>query len=53
MGEVYQCWWRICREINAFPRFKYHILRVISICDLFTDFPSYKNYNTVITKHPA
>jgi hypothetical protein len=19
MGQAYQCWWRICREINAFP----------------------------------
>jgi hypothetical protein len=18
MGQVYQCWWRICREINVF-----------------------------------
>jgi hypothetical protein len=21
MGQVYQCWWRICREINVIPRF--------------------------------
>jgi hypothetical protein len=28
MGQVYQCLWRICREIN--------VLRFISICDLFT-----------------
>jgi hypothetical protein len=20
LGQVYQCWWRMCREINAFPR---------------------------------
>jgi hypothetical protein len=20
MGQVYQCWWRICREINVFSR---------------------------------
>jgi hypothetical protein len=19
MGQVYQCWWRVCREINVFP----------------------------------
>jgi hypothetical protein len=19
MGQVYQCWWRICRKINIFP----------------------------------
>jgi hypothetical protein len=25
MGQVYQCWWRICREINVlfFPSFEY------------------------------
>jgi hypothetical protein len=29
MGEVYQCWWRrICGEINAFSRFKYHMFYV-------------------------
>jgi hypothetical protein len=22
MGQVYQCWCRICREINVFPRFE-------------------------------
>jgi hypothetical protein len=26
MGQVYQCWWRIRREINVFSRFEYHIL---------------------------
>jgi hypothetical protein len=26
MGHVYQCWWRICREINVFSRFE-HITR--------------------------
>jgi hypothetical protein len=26
MGQVYQCWWSLCREINA--------LRFISTCDL-------------------
>jgi hypothetical protein len=25
MGQVYQCWWKICREINVFPRFEYHM----------------------------
>jgi hypothetical protein len=25
MGQVYQCWWRICREIQVFSRFEYHI----------------------------
>jgi hypothetical protein len=28
MGQVYQCWW-ICREINVFSRFKYHIFYVL------------------------
>jgi hypothetical protein len=29
MGQVYQCWWRICREINVSSRFEYHIFYVI------------------------
>jgi hypothetical protein len=30
MGQVYQCWWRICREINDFSsRFEYHIFYVL------------------------
>jgi hypothetical protein len=30
MGQMYQCWWRICREINVFPsRFEYHIFYVL------------------------
>jgi hypothetical protein len=28
MGQVYQCWWRICREIN-FSRFEYHMFYVL------------------------
>jgi hypothetical protein len=40
MGQVYQCWLRICWEINGFSKFEYHVLRFISICDLFTDSPS-------------
>jgi hypothetical protein len=28
--QVYQCWWRICREINVFFfRFEYHMLYVL------------------------
>jgi hypothetical protein len=30
MGKVYQCWWRICREVNVFCRFKYRMF-----CDLY------------------
>jgi hypothetical protein len=37
---VYQCWWRICREINVLSRFEYHVLRLVTICGLFTDSPS-------------
>jgi hypothetical protein len=42
-GQVYHCWWRICREINTFffqVRIS-RVLRFISICDLFTDSASY------------
>jgi hypothetical protein len=28
MGQVYQCWWMICREINVFSSFEYHIFYV-------------------------
>jgi histone-lysine N-methyltransferase SETMAR len=42
MAQVYQCWWRICREINVFFQSRIsHVLRSISIYDLSTDFPSY------------
>jgi hypothetical protein len=42
MGQVCECWWRICREINALHRFEFHhVLRFMSICDPFTDSPSY------------
>jgi hypothetical protein len=42
VGQVYQCWRRICREINVFPPvLMSHILRFTSICDPFTDSPSY------------
>jgi hypothetical protein len=43
MGQVYQCWWRMCREINVFffqVRIS-HVLHFISISELFTDSPSY------------
>jgi hypothetical protein len=44
MGQVYQCWRRICREIKGFfSRFEYHVLLFISICDLFTDPPIYES----------
>jgi hypothetical protein len=42
MGHVYQCCWRIRREINIFPgsdstRFPFYTY----FCDLFTDSPSH------------
>jgi hypothetical protein len=29
MGQVYECWWRICREINVYSRFEYHMFYVL------------------------
>jgi hypothetical protein len=29
MKEVYQCWWRICSEINVFSRFEYHVFYIL------------------------
>jgi hypothetical protein len=32
LAQVYQCWWRICREINFFFQFRIsHVLSFISI----------------------
>jgi hypothetical protein len=28
-GQVYQCWWKICRELNVFPRFEYRMFYVL------------------------
>jgi hypothetical protein len=45
MRQLYQCWWRICREINVFSTFwTSHVLRFISICDLCTDSPLYTDF---------
>jgi hypothetical protein len=41
MVQVYQCWWRICGEICFFQVLISYFLRFTSICDLFTDSPSY------------
>jgi hypothetical protein len=42
IGQMYQYWLRICREINIFFQFRIsHVLRFISVCDLFTDTSSY------------
>jgi hypothetical protein len=29
MGQVYQCWWRISREVNFFSRFEHHMFYVL------------------------
>jgi hypothetical protein len=29
MGQVYQCWWRVRRERNVFPRLEYHMFYVL------------------------
>jgi hypothetical protein len=29
VGHVYQCWWKICREINVLSRFKYQMIYVL------------------------
>jgi hypothetical protein len=29
MGQVYKCWWRICRETNVFSMFEYHMFYVL------------------------
>jgi hypothetical protein len=29
MGQAYQCWWRICREINVLSSFEYHMFYVL------------------------
>jgi hypothetical protein len=38
MGEVYQCWWRICQEMIFFQFRLSRVSHFISICDPFTDF---------------
>jgi hypothetical protein len=29
MGQVYQCWWGICQEIDFFCSFEYHMFYVL------------------------
>jgi hypothetical protein len=29
MGQAYQCWWKICRGRNVFPRFEYRMFYVL------------------------
>jgi hypothetical protein len=48
VGQIYQCWWRICPEINVFSRFEYHVLHFKSVCNLFIESSLY-NLNLLIT----
>jgi hypothetical protein len=41
MGQVYQCWWRICREIDVFPGSNITCFTFYIHLWLFTDSPSY------------
>jgi hypothetical protein len=42
IGQVYQCWWRLCQEINVFFRvWIQYFLCFTSICHLCTDPPLY------------
>jgi hypothetical protein len=47
MGQLYQCWWRICREIHFFSPGS-NITCFISLYDIFTDSPC---YNPTIRLH--
>jgi hypothetical protein len=29
MGQVYQCWWRMCREMDVLPSLEYNIFHVL------------------------
>jgi hypothetical protein len=40
MGQVYQCWWRICREMIFFPGSNIICFMFYIYCGLFTDSPS-------------
>jgi hypothetical protein len=47
MGQVYQCWWRICREINVFPRFEYHMFLLFPFVTYLPTLPRSKMYRNV------
>jgi hypothetical protein len=56
MGHAYQCWWRICREINVFSRSEYHMFYVLypfvtyllTPPRIFTYFPGGNTYGSSI-----
>jgi hypothetical protein len=38
MEQVYQCWWRLCREINVLFQVRIqYVLHFIFTCDLLAD----------------
>jgi hypothetical protein len=41
MGQVYQCWWRIFREMDVFSRFKYHLFLFLYAFVTYLLTPSY------------
>jgi hypothetical protein len=41
MGQVYQCWWRICGEVIVFSKFEYHIFLVLYLFVTYNDSSSY------------
>jgi hypothetical protein len=60
MTQVCQRWWRICRETNIFFQVRIsHVLLFISICDVFTNCPSYyilvvaDNYHVIVEELPT
>jgi hypothetical protein len=55
MGQVYQCWWRICREINDSSKFEYYVFYVLYpfVAYLLTLSPTYHARNNIaeVTGH--
>jgi hypothetical protein len=53
MEQLYQCWWRLYREINVFFLVGLsHVLRFISICDLFTDSHTFNCTSNAVRMYP-
>jgi hypothetical protein len=51
MWQIYQCWWRIFREISFFFEFRISHVLHFYICDLLTDSPSYVYFFCCIHFH--
>jgi hypothetical protein len=41
LRQVYQCWWRICQEINVFSSFEYHVFHILYPFVTYLLTPSY------------